>query len=159
MTESEEHTRRSEETIIGCDEMLVERDNKISRLEAEVRSLKMERSKLTPKRSPPLVRGHGQGGGAQYTPSKMEEELEDKKIQIERLSAKLEHSEHIINQMIQANTGGGGGGRNHSNHQQQQRHQEVVPQVRGSGKGSRGRGGGRGARRYMVAASGGYDDY
>ena len=46
-----------------------------------------------------------------------------------------------------------------SNMEKDERHQEVVPQVRGSGKGSRGRGGGRGARRYMVAASGGYDDY
>ena len=102
----------------------------------------------TPKRVAPLARGSGQGGGAQ--PSKMEEDLEEKKIQIERLSAKLEHSEHILNQMIQASTG------RNLNHQNKKKHHEV-PQVRGGEKS--GRRGGGGVRRYLAAASGSYDDY
>ena len=52
----------------------------------------------------------------------LKSELDAKNIQVERLSAKLEHSEYIIQQMIQANAGGGGGGRG-----------QRVPQVRGRG--------------------------
>ena len=149
---AEDRLRSAEETIIGCDEMLVERDKKVARLEAEVRSLKYDKS---PKRSPALLRGQGGGGGAgvmssanQQTPNEMAQELEAKTIQIERLSAKLEHSEQIINRMIHATTGGGtgvGGGR------------RSVPQLmrdRGGGGGGSGR---RKGRRYLASTD--FDDY
>ena len=126
--------------------MLVERDKKVARLEAEVRSLKYD---TTSKRSPPLKRGQGGGGGAgtlsstNQKPSELEQELETKKIQIERLSAKLEQSEEIINRTIQASAGGGGGGGRG----------EQVPHTMRGGRGKGRRGGGR---RYMNSE---YADY
>ena len=47
---------------------------------------------------------------AAVTVAAVQRELDNKKIEVERLSAKLEQSEQIINQLIQANSGGGGGG-------------------------------------------------
>jgi hypothetical protein len=138
---TEERLKAAEETIIGCDEMLVDKDKKISTLETEVKMLKT--TAFASRRSPPLMRGTGGGGGGgtpnqhQQEKSAIEKELDQKNILVERLSAKLEHSEYIIQQMIRANAGGNNGGG------------QRVPQVR------EGRGGGKGRRRrYEV-----FDDY
>jgi hypothetical protein len=141
LKKTEERLKAAEETIIGCDEMLVDKDKKISTLETEVKMLKT--TAFASRRSPPLMRGTGGGGGGgtpnqhQQEKSAIEKELDQKNILVERLSAKLEHSEYIIQQMIRANAGGNNGGG------------QRVPQVR------EGRGGGKGRRRrYEV-----FDDY
>ena len=149
MKQAEERLKSAEDTIIGCDEMLVDKDKKVSKLETELKILKDNNYASPSRRSPPLLRGTGGGGGAGNNnstaqPTPLEKELEEKNILVERLSAKLEHSEYIIQQMIQANAGaannnGGFGGARGGR----------VPQVRGRGGGKLRR------RRYELAD----DDY
>ena len=113
----------AEATLAGCDEMLVEKDKKMAMLESQLSEMQANHraglDRGSPRRSPLLRRGTGMGGGvgrpsppnaAAVTVAAVQRELDNKKIEVERLSAKLEQSEQIINQLIQANSGGGGGG-------------------------------------------------
>lgn len=102
----------AEATLIGCDEMLVEKDKKMAMLESQLSEMKAQQraglDRGSNQRSPHLRRGMGLGGGVgKLSPpsvASLQKELESKNIEAERLSAKLEQSERIIKQLIQANS-------------------------------------------------------